>query len=112
MERIKKIIEFLKKRHKARKADFYGSIAFGSCFRLAPPSFFILNDKETVRRELDRAECEALEALERNFKEEAIGIREDRAKRIKAREAQRIRADEGKQQQGIEAETLILTGKS
>ena len=112
MKRIKKIIEYLKKRHKARRADFYADIAFGSCFRLAPPSFFILNDRETVRRELDRAECEALEALEKNFKEDAIGIREDREKRIKVNETKRIRVNDVKQQQSIEADALILTGKS
>lgn len=110
MNRIKKIIDYLKLRHRAKKADEYANIAFGMCFRIAPPSFFMLNDEETVRRELEKAECDALELIERKNKEIAVGIREDRAKRIKEKEAKRINAGKEQKQQGIEAETLALKG--
>lgn len=48
---IKKIREYRKKKKMAKMSDLIADITCSSCFRLFPPSFYIMNDRETIERE-------------------------------------------------------------
>lgn len=85
MKNLKEIIDYLKLRHRAKKADYYAHITNGICFRFVPPSFTMLHGIEATWREIERQEDEAMAVIEAYDKDIAADIREfimkDRAER-------------------------------